>query len=65
MRKGKPGKPGRDEARSMSSPDTLVNAGDVVALSEDELKGVSGGGKAPEKPVEYIKMTMKEVIITS
>jgi hypothetical protein len=62
MRKGKPG---RDEAGSMASPGTPVNASDVVALSEDELKGISGGGKAPEKPVEYIKMVMKEVIITS
>jgi hypothetical protein len=33
-------------------------------LSAKQAKGVRGGRKAGEKPVEYLKVVMKEVIIT-
>ena len=46
-----------------SSPDDLVKDVDVK-LSEEDQDSIVGGRKAGKLQQEYIKITMKEVIIT-
>jgi hypothetical protein len=36
----------------------------AVELSEEDLEKVAGGRKAGEKPIEYLKITMTDVIIS-
>jgi bacteriocin-like protein len=48
------------------STDTLLKTSKKkdIELTEKELDKVTGGRKAGDKPQEYIKITMKDVIIT-
>ena len=51
---------------TISSADDLTkttNKGDVE-LSEEELKRVTGGGQGT-KPVEYLKVKLNDIIVTS
>jgi hypothetical protein len=34
-------------------------------LTADDLTGVVGGGKTSEKPVEYLKIKLQDILITS
>ena len=49
--------------KTASSPDELVKDVDVK-LSEEDQNSIVGGRKAGKLQQEYIKITMKEVIIT-
>ena len=50
-----------------TSPEDLVKSSSAapVELSESDLEKVAGGRKAGEKPVEYLKIKLTDVIITS
>jgi bacteriocin-like protein len=56
----------RDMTKS-SLRDQLTMATDdtKIELTEQELSRISGGrGKTSEKPLEYLKITMKDIIVT-
>jgi len=49
-----------------TSPENLVKSSLTapVELSESELENVAGGRKAGEKPIEYLKIKLTDVIIS-
>jgi hypothetical protein len=49
-----------------TSPENLVQSSSTapVELAESELDKVSGGRKAGEKPVEYLKIKLTDVLIS-
>ena len=49
-----------------TSPEDLVKASSTapVELSESDLENVAGGRKAGEKPVEYLKIKLSDVLIS-
>jgi len=51
---------------SKKNRDSLVKTSPKasVALSEAELEKVSAGRKAGEKPLEYLKVELKDVLIS-
>lgn len=56
-------KSGETASSPASSPDELVKDVDVK-LSEEDQNSIVGGRKAGKGQQEYLKLTMKEVIIT-
>ena len=40
------------------------DAHEDLELAEGDAEGIAGGDKAKERPVEYLKVTLKEVLIT-
>jgi hypothetical protein len=53
--------------RETTSPERLVKTSEAanIELSESELQKVAGGRKAGESQKDFLKVTLKEVIITS
>ena len=49
-----------------TSPENLVQSSSTapVELAESELDKVSGGRKAGEKPIEYLKIKLTDVLIS-
>jgi hypothetical protein len=49
-----------------TSPENLVKSSSTapVELAESELDKVAGGRKAGEKPVEYLKIKLTDVIVS-
>jgi len=49
-----------------TSPEDLVKSSSSapVELSESDLEKVAGGRKAGEKPIEYLKIKLTDVIIS-
>jgi hypothetical protein len=50
-----------------ASPDDLLKTGEdgTIELTENALDAVTGGRKAGEGQKDFLKITMKEVFITS
>jgi hypothetical protein len=56
----------KDSAKP-TSPESLVKASPTapVELAESELEKVAGGRKAGEKPLEYLKINLEDIQISS
>jgi bacteriocin-like protein len=44
---------------------TMTTCEAKIELTEQELSRVIGGGKTGEKPLEFLKITMKHVTVSS